>query len=317
MSLGPAVVIGSSGQVAKALTHSLKLRNMPFFSTSSSGGQDSFPLDLADPSSIKSLFAQTDSRFGKTPLEVLLPGAFTHVDKCEEDQERCRKINEEGPILVARECALRGHSLTFFSTEYVFGNAEYEGGSVGPFSEEDMPAPTCFYGACKLAAEIGLQKILGNKALIVRPTMVFSWDPAGNNFLMQYLRQLEEIRQGREPAIFRVPEDQISTPTYAPALGEATCLLREKGVGGIVNLVGSDLLSRRELVKRVIRSFGFDQEKSLRGFRFLETRELAQKAKRPLTAGLTTGKASGLGVKPWSLSEAFTEILALRRADQK
>lgn len=314
MSLGPAVVIGSSGQVARALTASLKKRGVPVLHTSSSSSPGSFPLDLSKPETISALFRETDTRLGQRPLEVFLAGAMTHVDKCEEEQERCRQINELSPALIADECAKRGHKLTFYSTEYVFGDAEYHGGAVGPFSETDPPAPTSFYGQCKLGAEKAITKILGLEALILRTTMVFSWDLHGMNFLMQYYKQLEQQQAGLKPPVFRIPEDQISTPTYAPALAEGTCMLREKGVGGIVNLVGSDLLSRRDLVERVISAFGFDREKSLEAFRFLKTSELGQKARRPLSAGLTMRKAESLGVRACSIDQAFKEALLQRSA---
>jgi dTDP-4-dehydrorhamnose reductase len=132
------------------------------------------------------------------------------------------------------------------------------------------------------------------------------------NFLMQYLRQLELWREGKRPAPFRVPADQISTPTYAPALAEASCLLREKRQGGIVHYAGSDLLSRRELVERVIAAFGFPREESLRGFSFLPTRALGQAARRPLSAGLRTEKARALGCRALSLAEAFADVRRLQ-----
>ena len=298
-----AIVLGDSGQVAGALKDSLRSRGVAVVSTSSRGTPGTLPLDLGNPDSIRSFF-----RGAGEPAEVFLAGALTHVDRCEEERELCRRMNAEGPALVAEECRARGHKLTFFSTEYVFGDAEYSGGAVGPFGEDDPPAPTSYYGECKLAAERSIERILGGEALIVRTTMVFSWSPSGNNFLMQYYRQLSEIANGKTPNVFRIPEDQISTPAYAPALAEQVCQLREKGAAGIFNLVGSDLLSRRELVERVIAEFGFDRAKSLEGFRFLKTSELAQKARRPLTAGLTMKKAAASGIRAWSLEDAFADI---------
>lgn len=300
-----AILVGDSGQVAGALKECLRNRGASVVSTSSRGTPGSRALDLGNPASIRAFF-----RDAGEAAEVFLAGAFTHVDLCEEERDLCRRINAEGPALVAEECRARGHKLTFFSTEYVFGNAEYEGGAVGPFSETDPPAPTSYYGECKLAAEREITRILGQEALIVRTTMVFSWNPAGNNFLMQYFKQLREVAEGKTPSVFRIPEDQISTPTYAPALAEDTCFLREKGANGVFNLVGSDMLSRRELVERVIAEFGFDRAKSLEGFRFLKTAELGQKARRPLTAGLTMHKAESIGVRPLSLAEAFARVRA-------
>lgn len=307
-----AAIIGGSGQVAGCLQQALQKRGVEIVSSSSSGRAGSIPLDLAKPESIRLFFTQLEQRFPAGAVEVFLPGALTHVDRCEAERDLCRKINAEGPAIVAEECRRRKYGLTYFSTEYVFGGAEYEGGAVGPFSEEDPPHPTCWYGETKLEAERAILRTMP-EALILRTTMIFSYDPKGMNFLMQYLRQLERLQRGENPPVFKIPEDQISTPTYAPALGESSCWLREKGVSGIVNIVGSDLLSRRELVMRVMDAFGFDREKCLKGFQFLKTKELGQAAVRPLTAGLKTERARRLGVKIYSLEEAFREAVAAYR----
>lgn len=305
MSFARAIVVGAGGQVSRALRESLELRGIPIVLTSSSG--KGHPMDLGDPASIRAFFAALPPEFRGPGTELFLPGALTHVDRCETERELCRRINTEGPVFAA-ECAHRhGMGITFFSTEYVFGGAEYEGGAVGPFSEEDPPHPTTWYGQCKLDAEKGILAIDPN-ALIVRTTMVFSWDPDGLNFFMQLYRQLE--RGASAPQEFKIAVDQISTPTYAPALAEAVVTLRERKIGGIVNLVGSDLLSRKEFLLKMAEAFGFPSDPP--GFRYLETKDLGQKARRPLRAGLRTDKARTLGVKVLSLSEAFRAIADAR-----
>lgn len=308
MSFPRAVVVGRSGQVSSALAEALVGREILF--TSSSGKDGALALDLGDAASIRSAFAEIWRRFGRGGVEVFLCGAMTHVDRCEQERERCRLVNAEGPRIVAEECRALGYGLTYFSTEYVFGGDEYQGGAVGPFRERDIPHPTSWYGECKLAAELAVQKILGEEgALVVRTTMVFSWDPAGMNFLMQYLRQMEAWKAGKAPA-FRVPLDQISTPTYAPALAEATVRLRDAGRGGIFHVVGTDLLSRRELVERTAEAFAYPGAAA--AFSFVRTAELGQAAKRPLSAGLDTAKARALGLPLLSLSEAFLDVSARR-----
>lgn len=309
MSFRRAIVIGSSGQVSRALAEDMADREVIF--TSSKGAGGTIPLDLGDAASIKKAFAAIEQKIGNGPAEVFLAGALTHVDKCEQEKDLCQRINHEGPALVAAESKARGYGLTYFSTEYVFGGAEYEGGEVGPFSESATPHPTSVYGRSKLEAEQAVQSIFGKDALIVRTTMVFSWDPKGMNFLMQYLRQLEAVATGTFTP-FRVPIDQISTPTYAPALAQATVELRDQGIGGIFNLAGSDLLSRGELVERVAKRFGFSAELAGRAFQFVKTADLGQAAVRPLTAGLSVEKARAAGVRVDSLEKAFADVLALR-----
>jgi len=307
VSFTKAIVIGSSGQVSRALRLALSGKEVIF--TSSSGEGSSLKLDLGDAESIREAFLHISRRMGSEAVEVFLAGAMTHVDNCEREQDKCKRVNSDGPIQVARECKALGFGLTYFSTEYIFGGAEYEGGPVGPFSETDSPYPTSFYGQCKLEAEEGIREIFGEDALIIRTTMVYSFDPSGMNFLMQYLRQLEN---GEKP--FRIPIDQISTPTYAPALAEATVALREKSVGGIFNLVGPDLLSRRELVEKVAAAFGFSPADVNAKFQFVKTSDLGQAARRPLTAGLRIDKARTFKLRLDSLDEAFAEVGALRRA---
>jgi dTDP-4-dehydrorhamnose reductase len=314
MSPRRAILIGSSGQVARSLHALLRARNFEVTATSSSGVAGAAKLDLGDAESIRAFFRGAEELFGRGGVEVFLPGALTHVDKCEKERELCERVNHRGPALVAEECRRLDYFLTFFSTEYVFGGAEYEGGAVGPFSEDDPPHPTSWYGECKLRAERDILATLGEvRAMIVRTTMVFSWDEKGMNFLMQYIRHLEQRGRGATAAVFRIPEDQISTPTYAPNLAENVLLLRDKGFGGVINIVGADCLSRREIVERVIAAFGFDRIPSLSGFEFLRTQELGQAAKRPLTAGLRSEKARSLGCEVLTLEEAFRRAKEMKK----
>lgn len=300
MSFRYALVIGASGQVARALKPALERAGKTALFTSSSG-KSKYPLDLGDPASVRGLFAALPPEMRGPGTELFLPGALTHVDKCETERDFCRRVNLEGPVLAAELGKKAGMGISFFSTEYVFGGAEYEGGAIGPFSETDPVAPTSWYGQCKLDAEKAILA-LDPAALVVRTTMVFSWDPTGLNFFMQFFNRL---KLGSKGPLFRVPVDQISTPTYAPWLADSVVALRERSVGGIVNLVGSDLLSRKELLERLAKKFHF---KDLGGFEFPLTKELGQKAKRPLTAGLRADKARSLGLNILSLDEAFSLI---------
>lgn len=301
------IVIGKSGQVARALGPHLQALEAPALFTSSRSGSE-FRLDLGDAASIESCFREFDRR-GIKNAKLYLPGALTNVDRCEKERELCRRINTSGPELVGRECVKRGWPLAFFSTEYVYGQAEYDGGPVGPFSENDPPAPSSFYGACKLEAEEKLKALGLIQLLILRTTMVFSYDPEGLNFFMQLYRHLKKLQTGEEGLpVFKIAVDQISTPTFAPSLAKNSVQLMEKGESGIFNLVGAELLSRKELLEKIIDAFGFDRQKVLRGFAFLETRELGQAARRPLTAGLACDKARARGLEVLSLDEAFRLI---------
>lgn len=298
------LLVGSSGQVAKGLAQALQGRDV--FMTGSAPGKGQMPLDLGDPASIRRALEEMKKKWGDAEGEIFLCGAMTHVDKCEQERDLCRKINAEGPEILATIARDFGFGLTYFSSEYVFGEKEYHGGPVGPFVETDEPAPTSWYGECKLRAEQAIAKIYGQEALIVRTTMVFSWDPQGMNFLMQYFRQLKN-----PSGIFRVPEDQISTPAYAPFLAQDCVRLRDKNVGGIIHLVGEDLLSRKQLVERVGQEFGFSPAQVQQAFQFVKTKDLGQAAKRPLTAGLRSTRLKELGLQSHTLAQAFAHAKLL------
>ncbi len=314
--LRPRLIVGSSGQVAQALMQDLRRRGIPFWTTTSKKEKvtkDCRFLDLASRESIEKTFQEFARFFPGKDIDVFLPGALTHVDRCEQEPELCKKINTDGAVAVAEECAARGYRLCFFSSEYVFGGAEYEGGSVGPFRETDPPFPTSVYGRSKLEAERALLSLSPSfQPLVIRTTMVFSWAPEGLNFFMQLYRQLEKSKNGAPEQIFKIPVDQISTPTYAPALAQTSFELMQKGEHGIFHIVGKDLLSRRDFLERIVGEFSFPREAMDRGFTFVKTSSLGQAAKRPLTAGLKTERAEKSGVKIWPLEEAFREIRVLK-----
>jgi dTDP-4-dehydrorhamnose reductase len=87
-----------------------------------------------------------------------------------------------------------------------------------------------------------------------------------------------------------VPFDQISTPTYAPELAQSAIRLSTTDLQGVVNILGSDCLSRYEFALQAARVFQLP-EKLIQP---VTTKELHQPAERPLMAGLKTDKAVAL-----------------------
>lgn len=307
-----SVVLGARGQVGSTLARELAARGTPALVSSRTPATGEAYVDFEKPETIRALFAEIARRSPGEPVQIFLTGAFTHVDGCELDPAKCMRINRDAPLFVAEECKAAGHELMFFSSEYVFGQAEYEGGAVGPFRETDPVAPSSVYGRAKAEAEAGILDILKGRAAIVRTTVVFSWRRGDMNFAMQLYRFLDsKLKNGKDdglPAAFRIPTDQISTPTYAPALVEGVLELAERKARGIYHLVGADLLARSEFAERLIERFGFPREKCAPYLEFLKTADLKQPARRPLTAGLNADKARAAGIRIWSLDEAFREF---------
>jgi dTDP-4-dehydrorhamnose reductase len=263
-----ALIIGASGQVGSVLSSLCVRRKIEVYGTSRKG-QGFLYLDLADKASITAAFEKA------RPETVFLCSAMTHVDGCERDPGLAARVNAEGPALVAGECRKAGAKLVYFSTEYVFD------GAGGPYGEDDPVNPVSVYGRTKLEGERAALELKG--ALSARTTVVYGYNPASKNFIMQL------INSRRSGSKMRVPSDQFSTPTYAPELAAAVLDLAARDASGIYNVTGPDWLSRYEFALKACAAFGFETE-------FLEpklTSELEQAAARPLKAGLKTAKLAG------------------------
>jgi dTDP-4-dehydrorhamnose reductase len=284
-----ALIIGASGQVGGALAGLCVRRKIEVYGTSRKG-QGFLYLDLADPSSIAAAFEKA------RPEAVFLCSAMTHVDNCERDPKLAGRINAQGPALVAGECRKAGAKLVYFSTEYVFD------GTGGPYGEEDPVNPVSVYGRTKLEGERAALELAG--ALAVRTTVVYSYNPASKNFIMQL------ISNHRSGAGMRVPSDQFSNPTYAPELAVAVLDLVDKDASGVYNVVGPGWLSRYEFALKACAAFGFPPA-------FIEpklTSELGQAAARPLKAGLKTVKlAEKLGRALPPAEESLRKIAAVMK----
>lgn len=307
-----SLIIGSSGQVAQALFRELSEveGQNPIRSSRKPSNPGDLEIDLADQRSIRAGLRSFWTRTPPAESVIFLPGAWTHVDGCEQDPARCFLTNTEGARIVAELVAEAGAHLVFFSSEYVFGAAEYRNGATGPFSENDAPDPCSVYGESKAKAEQAIMDAgLVSRATIVRTTVVYSWRAQDMNFPMQLRRYLQDCISGKSGlAKFRIPVDQITTPTYAADLAQATVALAKKRTAGIWHVCGRDRLSRAEFTEKLAQAFGFEWKHVRDNFHLAPTKELGQIARRPLSAGLNTDKAVLHGLRIGTLAEALTAL---------
>ena len=262
------LVVGASGQVGTQV-----LRILPSASIVPTSRRAERPgwtaLDLATVSE-----AEANKLFRCFEVTaVYCIGGMTNVDGCESTFELARRINCEGPAILAVAAAKHGARFVYFSTDYVFN------GRNGPYAENAPGDPICAYGRSKWLGELAVQDA-HPAALVIRTTGVYGPDPNERNFLCSLRRGLT----GTKP--FRVPDDQIYTPTYNLDLASAVVALAESGAQGVFHVTGPDLVSRLEFARRAAAVMGLDPA-NLSG---VSTAELAQTAARPLRAGLLTGK---------------------------
>jgi dTDP-4-dehydrorhamnose reductase len=261
------LVVGAAGQVGTQV-----LRNLPEGSalpTSRHAKQGWVKLDLATVTQ-----AEAQEVLQRFEVETIYcVGGMTNVDECESTAELARRVNCEGPAILAAAAAERGARFVYFSTDYVFD------GRSGPYAEEDPGNPICAYGRSKWLGELAVLDAHPSP-LVIRTTVVYGPDSNRRNFLYALRSRLTE---GKE---FRVPDDQISTPTYNADLAFAAVSLADRAVTGTFHVAGPDVVTRLEFGRRAAAVMGLDPA-YLTG---VSTAELAQVAPRPLRAGLLTRK---------------------------
>lgn len=266
-----ALVIGASGQVGAALLTALRARGHEAIGTHAKHLAEGLsPLDVTDSSAV------TRAVEAARPDWVLCPAGLTHVDYCEEHPAEAFAINRDGPLHAARAARTVGAGFVFFSTEYVFD------GVSGPYAEDDVARPLSQYGISKWEGE---RAVLTEtpRAIAIRTTVVYGPDRQEKNFVYQLIRN---CRSGQG---MRVPEDQISSPTYNVDLAAATVELCERDARGVFHLAGDGILDRLAFARIACRVFELDA--SL--LTSVTTASFGQKAVRPLRAGLRIDKARG------------------------
>ena len=246
------------------------------YSSISSNEIDYHQLDITDSEEVNEAIKR------EKPGVIVNAAAYTNVDGCEENKEECWKVNVEGVENLAKASRKINAKLIHISSDYVFDGID------GPYSEEDKPAPTTYYGKAKLASE---NVIIGSKAkyAIIRTNVLYGHAyPAKASFVRWVINELSNGNK------IRVVNDQYNNPTLANDL--AACILRiiQLDAEGMFNYAGSDYLSRFEFAENISEKFNYSTELIFP----ISTEELGQLADRPKKGGLRTEKARDtLGLK--------------------
>jgi dTDP-4-dehydrorhamnose reductase len=198
----PVLVLGSAGQVARALARQGTVGPHPILCRGRPEG------DLTNSASLERLVDEV------SPAAVVNAAAYTAVDKAEADPAAAFAVNATGPAFLAALCRDRDLPLLHLSTDYVF-----DGSSRKPYLETDAITPLSVYGASKAAGEAAVRRTWP-KHLVLRTAWVYSAD--GHNFLNTMLRLGSEREQ------LSVVDDQHGSPTWADdiAAAIATALAR-------------------------------------------------------------------------------------------
>jgi len=287
-----SLLIGASGQIGAQILNLLG-HDRCLVTSRREASDPALHLDLATIASK----ADAENALGEHALDAIYCIAgMTNVEGCEDTPELAHFINCRGPEMLAHVASERGIPFVYFSTEYVFDGYD------GPYVEEDATNPLSVYGKSKLAGEVAVTAACSH-ALILRTTVVYGQDFGQKNYVYSLMRVLSA---GKE---MKVPEDQISTPTYNRDLAKATIEMTQGGAKGIFHVCGPERMNRLEFATTVAEYLGLDRS-LLVG---MPTSALGQKAPRPLSAGMSIGKLERL--YPELKMRALVEALADCEAD--
>lgn len=191
------LVTGAYGQLGSEMKKAVSDHesNLKFFFT------DVDSLDITDADALDQYVKANNINY------IVNCAAYTAVDKAEDDQELCYKINRDAVVNIGRVAMNNRAKVIHISTDYVF-----DGMGTHPYVETDTVNPQSVYGKSKQEGEAGLLQVC-HESIIIRTSWLYSI--FGNNFVKTM------IRLGREKDALNVVSDQTGTPTNAADLAKS------------------------------------------------------------------------------------------------
>lgn len=274
------LVTGANGQLGNSLRAlSGRYSSYAFLFT------DVDELDICDKEAVRAYVN------GNQVDYILNCAAYTAVDKAEDNEALCLRINAGAVRNLGEAASEAGARILHISTDYVF-----DGTAHTPYVETDPTCPVSVYGRTKLAGEEALLSVCSD-AVIIRTAWLYS--EYGRNFVKTMLRLGKE--QGEISVVF----DQIGTPTYAGDLAEAMCKVleaSEKGAfrPGIYHYSNEGVCSWYDFTVKILQVAGLPCR-----VKPIESKDYPSPAVRPPYSVLNKKKikaAYGLAIPHWEES---------------
>ncbi|WP_271809515.1 dTDP-4-dehydrorhamnose reductase [Clostridium beijerinckii] len=250
------LVTGVNGQLGFDVVKELKRRKIECL------GIGREELDITDKDVV------FDYITGLMPECVIHCAAYTAVDRAEDEEELCAKVNVYGTENIAKACKEVNAKMIYISTDYVF-----DGQGDTPFEIEGNIKPLSVYGKSKYEGELKVKELL-EKYFIVRASWVFGIN--GNNFVKTMLRL------GAEKESLNVVCDQIGSPTYTADLAPLLCDMGMSEKYGVYHATNEGFCSWAEFAEEIIRMANLSC-----AIKHIPTSEYLTKAVRPFNSRLS------------------------------
>ncbi len=258
------LLLGNTGQVGWELNRTL-------LTLGDLTSLDYPQIDMSNPDSIRNVVRESK------PDLIINATAYTNVDKAESEPDLAMAINGTGPGILAEEARRLNSALIHYSTDYVFNGTKGEA-----YTEEDEPNPINIYGETKLAGEKAIQEVSG-AYLIFRTSWVYS--------LRRPCFVTKVLKWAREQETLHIVDDQISNPTWARMLAEASAQLIAQGKGeivkyieeksGLYHLAGGGSCSRYEWAKAILEVEPHKEEQVVKALLPAKSEDFPTLAQRP------------------------------------
>lgn len=247
------VVTGSSGLIGSVLVPALVARghevlalyhgNEPQFRSPKVTTQK---LDLRDAAQVERLVLDL------FPGAIINCAAYSSQDEVAKDEAAAEKINVSLPRQLAMLSRHVGARLLHLSTDMVF-----DGGQEAAYRSTDKPNPLNLYGQMKLLAEREVLRYAAEVSVVLRVTIVSGNSPSGLRGVHEKMIAALAAGQPKVKLLTNEYRQPVSNVNVADVLTE---LLERPTLSGLFHWSGVDRLSRYEIGRRMLGSFGLSEK---------------------------------------------------------
>lgn len=179
------------------------------------------------------------------PDVILHCAANANVDDCEKNPDAAELVNSLLPGEIATIAKKNHVKMIQISTDAVFD------GATGNYSESDMPNPISVYAFTKLRGENAV--LTANPEALVMRVNFYGWSITGKRSLAEWFAN--NLAENKHIMGF---SDVLFCPMMVLDLVDTLVEATEKGLKGLYNCVGSDVLSKYDFGVAIAEQFGFD-----------------------------------------------------------